>query len=217
MKFYKIILLTFLFLYSGQICFAGTSVDTLKSATYKKSRNHFVYRGWKYMAGDDISRAQPGYNDSLWQVMPLSPLSFMETGLPLNDFKGIAWFRFHVYIDSSLSKDTLSIYMESYGGTEVYLDGVRVADYGKVGTDASTEVCGYSFEPKLVILPVLKPGNHVFALRYSNFKGASKHLLKKLHRPIFICVDQIQSGTRIHRPLLGSDTQYSVYRNIYCL
>lgn len=35
MKFYKIILLTFLFLYSGQICFAGTSVDTLKSATYK--------------------------------------------------------------------------------------------------------------------------------------------------------------------------------------
>lgn len=215
MKFHKVVLFIFLFIYSWQICVADTSIDTLRASTYKKSRNHFVYRGWKYMAGDDLSRAQPGFKDSSWQVMPFSPLSFMETGLPVSDFKGIAWFRYHVFVDSSLSRDTLSVYLESYGGTEVYLDGVKVAEYGKVGTDAATEICGYSFEPKLVILSVLKPGNHVFALRYSNYKGASKHLLKKNYTARFLFVLTKYNREREYTDLYWNQTPNILFTGIF--
>lgn len=174
------------FAFAENTAASSPPVDTLSRSNYKLSHQRFLYKGWLYHAGDDSAYAMTTMNDTSWQLMPLSPMSFMENGLPTKDFNGIGWFRFHFYLDSSLANDTLGFYLEVFGAADVYLDGKFLASYGKTGKSAGEEICGYSYEPRIIIIAPLSTGNHLLALRYSNFNGASKHLLNKNYSPRFI-------------------------------
>ena len=187
-RFTFLFFFTLLFLVPEITVNASSSTDTLGASTYSKIKNHYIFKGWKFKAGDDSSWSSPSTVDSGWQSIPLSPLSFMEDGLPVNDFEGIGWLRNHIYVDTTLINDTLSLYLETFGATEVYIDGKLIATYGVVGTNEVTEICGYSSAPKPVICPPLSPGEHVFAMRYSNFGGASKHFFKNNHTIRFIFI-----------------------------
>src|SRR5687768_4059911 len=69
-------------------------------------------RFWRFHNGDDTAWASPTFDDSKWDTA-ITKLPFSKNDS--NIFKGIAWFRIHIYIDSSLDKEYIAILVNQVG------------------------------------------------------------------------------------------------------
>ncbi len=144
--------------------------DTFKHATFlsaqrlrNKGGNLELLENWQYHAGDDPEWAKTAYNDSAWEeVDPCLP----PKQLPKSGWDGIGWFRVHLTVDSTLWNMPLAIYMVQTGASEVYLNGQRLYQYGKVGNDKETETALQDPNPKFIMFG--EQTQHVLAVRYSN-------------------------------------------------
>ena len=81
-------------------------------------------------------RARVDYDDSQWRRL--------DSRLPVEEYKkigwqGIAWFRIHIKVDSSLWDTPLSLMIRQAGASEVYLNGKLLYKFGKVGTTKNSE------------------------------------------------------------------------------
>ena len=73
-------------------------------------------RGWRAQSGDDLAWAQPGFDDSAWPAVELTPA---------NDAAGWRWYRLHTDIPAAGSP--LSFLITGGSGTyEIYLNGRRL-------------------------------------------------------------------------------------------
>jgi len=139
--------------------FSRKRLDTSSSVALSK--------GWLFKSADDAAMAMPAYDDRAWiKVRPAfvrSDSKFQEDG----KLQGIGWFRYHFTADSSLVNVPLSVRVEHLGASEIYVDGRKIGQWGRVG-DARTS--SY-FEPRNFALSfvLLSAGEHVIAVRYANF------------------------------------------------
>ncbi len=124
---------------------------------------------WRYRGGDDPAWADPELDDSSW---PLSSTGFERGKLPPGGWPGIGWFRLHLEIGEELWQEPLALGVTQEGASEIYLDGERIARFGRVAGDARDEE---GVRQRQVMWVSLTRPRHVLAIRHSNF------LVSKLH------------------------------------
>ena len=123
---------------------------------------------YSHKAGDDVAWAQPHYDDSEWAQVE------NET-FPSDGWQGISWFRFALEVDSTLSGVPLGISVSQRGAAEIYLNGKRLYQLGKVGSSKEEEQAGSYWNLRNFSLPTglvtdaSGKTRHLLAIRYSNF------------------------------------------------
>ncbi len=173
-KFYKttIILLIFFIIILSNISSRSQDIQYFKIDSIPDeiiSLDKF----WKYKQGDDTARAAFDFNDQSWDTI--------STSLNLTDkdeefFPGVAWFRLHIKIDSSLMDKTFPLIIYQKGASEIYHNGKLIQEVGKVGVDSINEKARNRMNLPFLIRFNNEP-NQVIAVRYSNQK-AFKHFRK---------------------------------------
>lgn len=119
---------------------------------------------WLFHDGDDTAWANPAYNDSGWQ--------YLHPYLSLNEqadkkFSGLGWFRLHIVVDNSLKNYPLAFSVKHDGASEIYLDGDRLVQYGRVSPRDSVLYANPKTFP--LIITAIDSGHHVIAIRYANY------------------------------------------------
>jgi serine phosphatase RsbU (regulator of sigma subunit) len=118
--------------------------------------------GWKYRFGDEAIWAGRDFNDSDWEKTESTTLKpEMLTG----DWKGRAWFRLHLKVDENLSDKTFALIGFQRGASEIYLDGRKLAEFGKI-TDA--EISEYNPNRLPITFRFDSAGEHVLAVRFAS-------------------------------------------------
>ncbi|MGQ0829171.1 MAG: SpoIIE family protein phosphatase [Bacteroidota bacterium] len=116
---------------------------------------------WKFHSGDDTTWAQPEIDDTEWDTLNTQFLN--------ENFKGIGWFRLHLKFDSSLTSIPLAFTILQTGASEIYFDGKKIKQFGKVNADPEKEERFYS-NSFPVVFTASKKNEHVLAIRYSDHK-----------------------------------------------
>lgn len=121
---------------------------------------------WKFNTNDNPKFASPSYDDSNWKEQ------YNDLDYSLLDsvgFKGFAWFRLSIKLPSNIDTIIYSLKLNHAGASEIYVDGVRIVEFGTVSTDGAKE---NRFNPSQIVHPVLfnDSAEHLIAIRYSNHK-----------------------------------------------
>jgi serine phosphatase RsbU (regulator of sigma subunit) len=123
---------------------------------------------WRYHPGDDTTWRSPAYNDSGWATT--NPyIRWTQPSDPRWD--GMGWFRFHMYVDSSLWNKTVAIRISQLGASQIYYNGRLLYSFGKIGGSASTTEPNamvwwqqFQFDPHY---------DQLIAVRYANYDWKS--------------------------------------------
>jgi serine phosphatase RsbU (regulator of sigma subunit) len=119
---------------------------------------------WRYSPGDDTLWAEPNYYDSKWELVD----PWMDMLKPeAEKWNGIGWFRKVIKIDSTLLNKTIGAYIHQDGASEIYLNGKKIFEFGKVGKNKADEEF---FDPFNTPFVFSFDSNTVYtiAVRYSN-------------------------------------------------
>ncbi len=119
---------------------------------------------WKFHDGDNTAWASSSFDDSKWDTINTN-LAFDKNDS--NVFKGIAWFRLHIYIDSALDDTPLALLVDQEGASQIFIDGKLIHTLGKVSANPNLEK---KYTPGNIPLAFQyhTTGNHLLAIRYSN-------------------------------------------------
>lgn len=146
---------------SGPV-YAITYGDRLTPAVLDGGGDILILDPWKYQAGEDPGRSRPDYDDTSWQTKPSS----LDRGA-VPDWEGIGWLRMRLYVGPEMRDVPLILGYHVAGAAEIYLDGERIADVGRVGLSGDEEENGHGVG--FVSLQLSGP-EHVFAVRLSNYQ-----------------------------------------------
>ena len=124
---------------------------------------------WKYHAGDQPEWAAPAHDDASWE----SAATLLEPDAPpRGGWPHIGWFRLHIQTDSTVADIPLALSLNrQFGASEVYLDGLLIYRFGRVGTSAGDEETHRDREPRLFHLG--PAADHLIAVRHSNFSAVT--------------------------------------------
>lgn len=138
--------------------------DNILRITKIDSTEIALDRFWKFHNGDDSTWAATTFDDSNWDTVH-TDLSFKKD--KSNVFKGLAWFRLHIYIDSAMKNTPLCLLVDQDGASEIYIDGRLLHTLGKVPNRTKKEE---KYNPNHLPLSFQygKAGDHVLSVRYSN-------------------------------------------------
>lgn len=124
---------------------------------------------WKFHTGDDPAWREPGFDDSSWPTLDLTPSDasgmvpgWTATGYP--NHSGFAWYRLHV--DVSGAKHGLALKMPAAADDayQVFVNGQLIGNLGKFRDDS--RVIAYSTLPREFRLPKsMRNGPLVIAVR----------------------------------------------------
>ncbi len=119
---------------------------------------------WRYQAGDDITWADPDFDDTNWGLA-LTVISNQE---PPGGWQGIGWFRMHIEVDSAMINQPLAVILRLMGASDIYLNSRLINSPGKVSSSKETEEI-YAIEHRTPpIITFNKATGNVLAIRYSN-------------------------------------------------
>ncbi|MCX6252835.1 MAG: glycoside hydrolase family 27 protein [Bacteroidetes bacterium] len=121
---------------------------------------------WKFMKGDDLAWALPGFNDQKWDAL-LPDKPWEDQGI--KDYDGFAWYRIKTVIpaelkESSYFKDSLRISLGKIDDCDqVFLNGELIGENGKTilgskvpGNEFIKEK-GFWYLDRRYVLPVTDP------------------------------------------------------------
>jgi adenylate cyclase len=134
----------------------------------KDSLPNYLGSEWKFNHNDSMDFNAIDYNDNHW-IFTNSDLR--DYDFFIKHFKGIAWFRYTFRIDSTLKNIPLSISLQHFGASEIYLDNKLIQKFGEI-KDSSNSIYFHPQETP-VIFELDDTGVHVFAVRYANFDALS--------------------------------------------
>jgi serine phosphatase RsbU (regulator of sigma subunit) len=119
---------------------------------------------WKFHNGDDSTWKALSFDDSKWDTVN-TLVKFDKNDSTV--FKGIAWFRIHLFIDSSLNNTPLCLLVNQGGASQLFLDGKLIHSLGVVSRNSSNEK---KYNPWQIPLSFQyqKAGEHLLVVRYSN-------------------------------------------------
>lgn len=124
---------------------------------------------WHYIHADDSAMATPGYNDSGWAMVN----TVMKPDSSGNTMNGIYWFRNRIYVSDSILDKSFALNMTHFGASEIYLNGVLLKTYGKIGDIAdSTEYYNPTMSPH--VFHFNDTGYHTLAIRYANYRTGNE-------------------------------------------
>jgi len=141
----------------------ASEVMTITMDSMYKYPNRLT-ENWKFQEGDDSAWARPGFDDSQWKVTS-STLPWNDTTAP--DIQGVCWLRFHFISDTSLNGKFLTMTLTQFGASEIYLDGKKIQEYGKIYNADTTRY--YDPQELPFVFRLDSAGEHVVAVRYANF------------------------------------------------
>lgn len=120
---------------------------------------------WRFHDGDKQEWSNFSFDDSGWDT--LKTQMFTEKMSP-GKFSGIAWFRLHFKLDSEfIAKNPLSLLLDQHGASEIFLNGNKIATFGKIGTNAENEIRNDAGAIP-ISLNFIPGKEYVLAIRYSN-------------------------------------------------
>ncbi len=119
---------------------------------------------WHFSVGDNLQWAQINFDDSKWDSIRF-PVTSAE--MISHKYNGNVWFRAKVMINAKDFSKNLSFIIKQFGASEIYLDGVLIQQFGKIGNSQNTEE---SYDPQGIPVSFLldSAGIHTIAIRYSN-------------------------------------------------
>ncbi len=123
-----------------------------------------------FQSGDSAIYADSEFDHSSW-------ISFGPKEFPYDDWEGLGWFRFEIRVDTSLLDIPLGLTVQQVGAAEIYLDGHKIYEYGKVGRSLDDEQAYLTeWYPKPQVVTFKKKNHDQFgyvhylcAVRYSSF------------------------------------------------
>ncbi|MEZ5017106.1 MAG: adenylate/guanylate cyclase domain-containing protein [Flavipsychrobacter sp.] len=127
---------------------------------------------WLHHKGDDSTMALPNYDDSQWERVRIGKYAesykddFSEE---IKQYKGIHWFRLHLYADSSLQHLPLTLRIEPKGAAEIYINGRLAKKLGRVDTKERTIY--YEGDHNTHIFNFDSVGRNTIAIRYADYKN----------------------------------------------
>ncbi len=131
---------------------------------FSAPEHEWVVGPWKFMAGDNPKYSDPGYDDSTWRQV-------RNRAIPRNP-GGVKWIRVTLPFEVNSGPLIFSL-TDLQSAYEVYWDGYLLARNGIVGDNKNTEVPGTIYFSFLIDGSFLKKGNHLLAIRYSDFHAFS--------------------------------------------
>lgn len=157
MLFVTMLLVTATFVYLSQ---ASTSEEALRSDKHLITLNG----PWKFITGDSLHYADPGYDDSKWESLDLTaPVGVHDDDVGLSGFipgwtsnghasySGYAWYRLKISLDS-LQESGLALtgppaVDDAY---QLFINGIAAGDSGDFSGAVPTV---YSIRPRMFLLP----------------------------------------------------------------
>lgn len=118
---------------------------------------------WIYKQGDDTTWANPQTSLDSWNNIDLT----LNSNTMPPDWSGNAWFKTHLDVDSTMFGKKVVLSGFSFGAMEVFLNGVKVGESGKVGYDKSSEIVIFRIQPISIELDYLM--HQQLTIRFSNF------------------------------------------------
>ncbi len=119
---------------------------------------------WYYHPGDDSSWSKPEFDHSRWDTV--SPWLDLNT-FDVEKWTGIGWFRKVIRIDSALLNKTVGVYVHHEGASEIFLNGKKIIEFGKVSNLRESEVeADPSYFPYIIDFDTSTV--YTVAVRYSN-------------------------------------------------
>ena len=111
---------------------------------------------WKFHTGDDMAWAQPGFDDSGWGTMDLTPPKgshgyapgWTSEGYP--GYAGYAWYRLRVDVAGTGEPLALKMPHDADDAYQVFVNGGRIGEFGAFGT---AHVTAYNTQPRGFPLP----------------------------------------------------------------
>ncbi len=169
----------------------GGAAQTDVFKVYADSLPVYLKKSWKFNTTDNAAFASINYNDSTWSIT--------RSAIPVEDadsigFKGFAWFRIHLSLPTQLVNKPLVLDMQHLGASEIYIDGVLTAHYGKVSFNGTGEE---RFDPTGTMLSVIfrDSTEHLIAVRYCNHKFKEYELWDDFYAGFFLQLDTDQNQT----------------------
>lgn len=166
-----ILISVLLFFYFFGISILGDkNRETTKKGGASSGLDTVLTSQWKFRVGNNIEWASPLFDDSNW-------LQVRSDSLP-KEYQGEeAWFRLRFQLPEKFSQTPLCLTMYHYGASEIYLNGNKIASFGKVSDKAEEEI---TMNPRSILLDVQIESNreHLIAVHYSNNQYPSQKRLK---------------------------------------
>ncbi|MGF7214490.1 signal transduction histidine kinase [Spirosoma lacussanchae] len=123
--------------------------------------------GWRWHPGDQAIWASPDFDDRRWS--PIHPIQSIDE-LPDFQRSPLGWLRITVNLDAAVVGQSVSMELNQYGASELYLDGKLLVRLGRVGKNYAQQ---RSYTPatwERYLLPPLTAGRHVIAVRLSQHR-----------------------------------------------
>ncbi len=130
------------------------------------SKNYINIFPWKHNSGDNPEWNRADFNDESWEAVNRSNFKQKSPGLH--------WYRTNILFSGTQDEyDVPAIRIFNLPAAyEVYWDGILIGTNGKIGSDESTETPGETFCHIKLKREYTQPGNHILAIRLSNFSGS---------------------------------------------
>ena len=161
MKILSVILLFFIFLTSRVSAQNNAGIIHRGNIT---TEGILLNNGWKYRIGDSLEWAKPDFNDVKW--LPINPTLDVHNALPQISRSGIGWFRLKFFVDSSFISNKLALVIQQSGASEIYLNGIKIAAYGTISSNAE-KVKADDPKWKPLSISLNQSAEQVIAIRYA--------------------------------------------------
>ncbi|MGD8778143.1 MAG: SpoIIE family protein phosphatase [Ignavibacteria bacterium] len=163
------IIIIFLFLLTNSIAGIAPKKDFYLSQDklLKSNKPIYISGKWKFSYDDSREFSLLTYNDKDWDDGYPNEIADFDLN---EDWKGYGWFRKSFTIDRSLVNQTVALKFEHRGAAEVYLNGVLLFEFGKVGRSSVNELAQWNTND-LQIISFDDDLELVIAVRYSNFSA----------------------------------------------
>lgn len=126
-----------------------------------KTGSILLQNGWRFMRGDDPAFSNPFYNDNDWRF--IDPTRNIEQYRHLSA-DSVFWLRLTIVIDSSILSDALVMHISQNAASEIFLDGKRLAVYGRISNDPP-KIVAYNPLDQPLPIPFSSNAKHVLAVR----------------------------------------------------
>ena len=150
-----------------------SDVFTLTADEFQDGKSVGLSKNWKFKIGDDAAWADTNFDDAAWEKLE-TPFIKSEN-LMSPEWNGRGWFRLHFNVEKEIAGDDFALITYQTGATEIYLDGKKLEDFGKIEDSAISE-----YNPKGLPIPFRfeTDGEHVLAVRFASELFADPSTLK---------------------------------------
>lgn len=162
------LLFLFIIILPGLVYASDIEIQSERISISDLDQIHHIYYIsdlWKFMPGDDLNWASPGYDDSNWSIVSTY---LSEFDLAFTDWNGTGWFRLYIEVDSTLVNKPVALLTETHNGaSEIYFNGNKLFEMGKFSTVPGEYQSEFERSPRIIVFPDESP--QLLAVRYANF------------------------------------------------